>query len=82
LNLLLKKPVTGLALVLLYLVSTFDWSLQPTQSAQATIRTLSPAQTDMAAHAVGGEWHDSTLAPKVVDFGGNPAATTIGGMDI
>ena len=80
-NFLLKNPVTGLALVLLYLVSTFDWSLQPTQSAHATIRTLSPAQTDMAAHAVGGEWHDSTLAPKVVDFGGNPAATTIGGMD-
>ncbi len=67
--------------MLLYLVSIFDWSLQPTLSAHATIRTLSPAQTDMAAHAVGGEWHDGTVAPHVVDFGGNPASTSIGGMD-
>ena len=76
-----KTPLYGLSIVLLYLVSTFDWALQPTPTAHATIRTLSPAQTDMAAHAVGGEWHDGTVAPKVVDFGGNPAATTIGGMD-
>ncbi len=41
---------------------------QPIVAAKPNLHKLTAESTDMAAHAVGSEWHDKNKSPLVVDF--------------
>jgi len=56
-------------------------TVSPPAQAESRLRTLTTTQTDMAAHAIGSEWHNSNTLPQVVDFGPLPKSNTVGGMD-
>lgn len=80
-NLSIQRIVTFGMLVIITIASI--WSDTTSQSAQArpSLRTLTMEQTDMAAHAIGSEWHTQKSLPQVVDFGPLPQSQNIGGLD-
>jgi len=49
--------------------------------AHPAVHTLSPEQTDMAAHMVGSSWHDTRKSPFIVDFGNSNPNGPVAGMD-
>lgn len=55
----------------------------PVAEAKPSVRKLDADSTDMMAHAAGGEWHDKSKSPLVVDFSPPSQAQikSIGGMD-
>jgi hypothetical protein len=80
-NLSIQRIVTFGMLVIITFASI--WSDTTPQSAQArpSLRTLTMEQTDMAAHAIGSEWHNQKSLPQVVDFGPLPQSQNVGGLD-
>lgn len=78
-----RYRIVVLIMACVMLVTSIWDGSTPQQFAQASPRprTLTMAETDAAAHAVGSEWHNPNNLPSVVDFSANPDQTSVGGID-